>query len=174
MRLDRRAGALLLLIGGATEAARLIVFSGFAAVVLPGPAATALNVAPSAVIGAGLVATGFSFRGRARGALIVAGFVGLAVVVVNVVQIATRSPLGPGPSQLASLLGFAAVVAAAALLLSDRTQRGPARWAIAIPAGCIILFVGSLFVLPVAWFALLPGMSFAVAGALLVRRATTH
>ncbi len=151
------------------ELARLMIFSGFSSVALPEPATIAVNLIPSVIIGGGLVATGFSYRGRGRVALIVAGLLELAVVVVNIVQIATHSPLGPGPSELAYLISIAAVVVAAVLLLSDRTLHGSARWAIAIPAGCIVLFVVSLYALPVTWFYLLPGIGFAIAGVLLIR-----
>jgi hypothetical protein len=151
------------------DLARLIIFSGFASVAPAEPATIAVNVIPSAIIGVGLVATGISYWGRGRVALIVAGLLGLAVVVVNIVQIAAHSPLGPAPSQLAYLISYAAVVAAALLLLSDRTQRGSARWAIAIPAGCIVLFFVSLFTLPVTWFYFLPEIGYAIAGALLIR-----
>ena len=173
MRLDLRIGALLLLAGGVMEAARLIILSGFESVALPAPATIAMNVIPSAIIGGGLVATGLSFSGRGRVALIVAGLLQLGVVVVNTVQIATNSPLGPGPSELAYLVSIAAVVVAAVLLLSDRTLQGSGRWAIAIPAGCIVLFIVSLFTLPVTWFALLPGIGFAIAGVLLIRPGNT-
>jgi hypothetical protein len=43
MRVDRRIGALLLLIGGVMDLARLITFSGFAPVTLPEPASIAVN-----------------------------------------------------------------------------------------------------------------------------------
>jgi uncharacterized membrane protein len=169
MRLDRRIGALLLLIGGVMDLARLIIFTGFVSVASAEAATIAVNVIPSAIISVGLVATGFSYWGRGRVALIVAGLLGLAVVVVNSVQVAAHSPFGPAPSALAYLISFAAVIVAAVLLLSDRTQRGSARWAIAIPAGCIVLFFVSLFTLPVTWFYFLPEIGYAIAGALLIR-----
>jgi hypothetical protein len=48
MRVDRRIGALLLLIGGVMELARLIIFSGFVSVASAEPATIAVNVIPSA------------------------------------------------------------------------------------------------------------------------------
>lgn len=172
VRPDLRIGALLILIGGVLDLARLMIFSGFAAIALPEPALTAINVIPSAIIGLGLIAMGSALPGRRPVALIVAGLLGLVLVVVNVAQITANSPLGPAPSELAYLVSFASVVVAGVLLLTDNSQRGRARWAIAIPAGCIVLFVLSLFTLPLPWFQLFPGAGFAVAGALLCRSDT--
>ena len=102
-------------------------------------------------------------------ALTIAGGLELVVVAVNIAQIATGSPFGPGPSQLAFYLSFIAVIVAAAMLLADASLTGPVRWALAIPAGCIILALLSLFVLPFPWLGIFPGLGFAVAGALLLR-----
>ncbi len=153
--------------------ARLIIFSGFAAIALAEPASTSLNIFPSAIIGAGLLVTGLSYRRRARAAVVLAGILALLVAVVNVVQIATGSPLGPAPSEFAYLISLAAVILAAVTVLSDRTQSGPARWALAVPAACIALFVVSVFALPIPWLYLLPSVGFAFAGALLIRSRTT-
>lgn len=167
----RRLGSLLLLVGGLLEAARLLVF-GLVSVSLPEPVSTWVYVVPATCIGAGLIAIGVSIRGRGRVPLMIAGVLNLATVVVNIVQIATGSPLGPGPSQLAFLVSLAAVVVAAALLLSNPSPHGPARWAIAIPAAGIVLFFVGVYVPPLglARLDLLPGIGFAIAGVLLVRR----
>lgn len=80
-----------------------------------------------------------------------AGAVVLLTAVVNAVQLMAQSPLGPGPSELAYLASFTAVVVAAWLLLADRSLSGPARWALALPAACNVLLLVSFFVLPVSW-----------------------
>jgi hypothetical protein len=48
MRLDRRIGALLLLIGGVMDLARLVIFSGFALVALAERASIAIRSVPLA------------------------------------------------------------------------------------------------------------------------------
>jgi hypothetical protein len=175
----RRTGALLLLVGGLLgvvlplAGAFAISFSPSIPELITG----GLTSLPSASIGAGLIAIGVSSLGRGRFALIVAGALYLATVAVNIVQMATDSPFGPLPSQLATLVSFAAVVVAAALLLSNDSLRGPARWAMAIPAAGIVLFfvgvylplLGAVPVLGWLVFAL-PTIGFAIAGALLLRR----
>lgn len=110
-------------------------------------------------------------RGRNRIVLIIAGVLELLVTVVDAVQIAADSPLGPVPSQLAYDVSYLAVVVAAVFLLADQSLRGPMRWALAIAAGCILLFVMTLFTLPVPWLDLLPGVGFVIAGVTLLRAA---
>jgi hypothetical protein len=172
MKLDRRLGALLILVGGLLDAARLLVFIGFVSADLGTPASIAVYAIPSICVGVGLILIGISIRGRGRPPLVVAGILNLAVVVVNVIQIAWHSPLGPGPSGLAELVYLASVLVAAALLLSDSSLHGPARWAIAIPAACIVLFLVSIVFLPLQWarFDVLSAIGFAVVGVLLLRR----
>ncbi len=165
---DRRVGALLILVGGLLEAVRLLVF---VSVSLPMP--VAVYAVPSICIGGGLILLGVSIRGRGRPPLLAAGVLNLATVVVNAIQVAAHSPLGPGPSQLAEFAKFAAVVVAATLLLSDSSLRGPARWAISLPAACIVLFLVGLFLPPLPWARVdvLPAIGFAIAGVLLSRPA---
>ena len=175
----RRTGALLLLVGGLLGA--VLPLAGAFAISfppsIPEPVTAGLTSLPSACIGAGLVTIGVSALGRGRIALIVAGALYLATVAVNIVQSATDSPFGPLPSQLATFVSFAAVVVAAVLLLSNDALRGPARWALAIPAAGIVLFLlgvyvpllGAVPVLASLVFAL-PTIGFAIAGALLLRR----
>jgi len=173
MSLAQRIGAVLLLLGGLLEAARLIVFT-LVSPVWPVLASIAVNEGPSTCIGAGLVAVGVSIQGRGRLPLLIAGVLYLASVAVNIVQTVTLSPFGPGPSFLAWGTTFVAVVVAAAVLLSDRALRGPARWSIAIPAAGILLLIAGIYapLLGSVRIDLLPGIGFATAGALLLRR--TH
>jgi hypothetical protein len=168
-------GALLLLVGGTLDVARLVLFT---LVSVPSPEFVTMSVyaVPSTCIGAGLIAIGVAIRGRGRLPLIAAGVLNLVAVVVNIVQIATHSPLGPAPSQLAVVVALTADVVAGALLLSNASLRGPARWAIAIPAGCVLLLLVSLFVpvLGLARFDLLPGIGFTIAGVVLLRQTRPH
>ena len=171
MSLPRRIGAVLLLVGGLLETARLIVFT-LVSPVWPVLASIVVNLGPLACIGAGLIAVGISIRGRGRPALLIAGILYLVLVAEIGVQMATRSSFGPGPSFLAGGAALIAVMVAAALLLSDRALRGPARWALAIPAAGIVLLILGVFVPPLGSLRtdLLPGIGFAVAGLLLLRR----
>jgi hypothetical protein len=163
------------LVGGLLEAALLIVGMLVAvSPVLPVLARITVELAPFTCIGAGLVAVGVSIRGRGHLPLLIAGILYLGGVVVNGLQIATFSPFGPGPSFLAAGAAFVAVMVAAALLLSDGALRGTARWALAIPAACIVLQLVGLYTpglgsVPTDLF---PWIGFAIAGTLLLRR--TH
>ena len=173
MSLPRRSGAVLLLVGGLLETARLIVFT-LVSPLWPVAASIAVNLGPLACIGAGLIAIGISIRGRGRLALLIAGTLYLVLVAEIGVQTATRSSFGPGPSFLAGGAALIAVMVAAALLLSDRALRGPARWAIAIPAAGIVLLIVGVYAPSLGSLRtdLLPGIGFAAAGGLLLRR--TH
>jgi hypothetical protein len=144
------------------------VIASAGAVLEPAAIQSVLNLVPPVILGAGLIAIGTSLRRRHRATLTIAGGLELVVVAVNIAQIATGSPLGPGPSQLAFYLSFIAVIVAAVVLLADRSLTGRIRWALAIPAGCIIVSLASLFVLPLPWLGVLPGLGFAVAGVLLM------
>ncbi len=172
MTLARQVGAVLLVVGGVLETARLIVLT-LISPVWPLLLSMAVNLGPSLCIGAGLIALGVSTRGRGRLPLLVAGVLELVAVVVNAVQMATLSPFGPAPSLLAGVAAWAAVVVAAALLLTDRALQGPARSALAVPAACIVVLIVGVYApaLPAVRVDLLPGIGFAVAGALLLRRA---
>lgn len=173
MSLARRIGAVLLLVGGVLEAARLIVFT-IVSPAWPALASIAVNEGPSMCIGAGLVAVGVWIRGRGRLPLLIAGVLYLVLVAVDIVQTVTFAPSGPGPSFLAGAAAFLTVVVAAAVLLSDRRLRGPARWALAIPAAGFVLLIVGVYAPALGSLRtdLLPGIGFAVAGVLLLRQ--TH
>ena len=171
----RPIGAVLLLVGGLLDAARLVIFT-LMSPVWPVLASIAVNLGPSTCVGAGLIAVAVSIRGRGLLPLLIAGVLDLAAVAVNVVQTVTLSPFGPGPSFLAGGGALVSVVVAAAVLLSDRALRGPARWAVAIPAAGIVLLLVGVYVplLGAVRIDLLPGIGFAIAGALLLRRTHPH
>jgi hypothetical protein len=173
MGIPRRLDAALLIVGGVLDIVRLTMAAAAVGVGVD-PILLILDLIPPLPIGAGLIAIGLSLRRRNRVALIVAGVLELLVAVVNTVQFVAGSPLGPAPSQLAYYLSYLAVVVAAVFLLIDQSQHGPIRWALAIPAGCIVLFVLTLFALPLPWLDILPGVGFAVAGVILIARATAN
>lgn len=162
---------MLLIAGGLLEAATLTVGS-----FISPPGTTVLGAsllvgytAGVLLTGFGLIATGVSLAGRGRIALRIAGVLALVAVIVSGVQSATGAPLGPGPSQAASVLYVVAIVVAAVRLLSEASLHGAVRWAIAVPATCFILNVVAVFVpLPSPGVIVVPWVGTAVAGALLV------
>lgn len=165
----RGIGAALFILGGGAEIVRVLAThfatQSFAA---PPVVVAAITLGPSLVIALGAVTVGVSFRGRARLAFLLMGVFGLLAVAVNVIQIVLGSPLGPAPSQLAAALSFLATLAGAVLLLTDRATRTPARWALALPAGAILVLVAGMSLIPWdAWFAL-PAIGYVCGGSLLV------
>lgn len=170
----RRLGAATLVAGGLLETTRLIVLS-FISPVLPQVVGALIYAVPSICLGVGLIVLGSSSPRRGRIALAIAGGLSLLTVAVNFIQIALRSPLGPAPSLLASFLTFVSILAAAAVLLIDRSLSGPPRWAIGVPALAIAVLLITLYAPVPAAFDhanVLPPLGFAVAGALLLRYLT--
>lgn len=172
LRRWRHLSAMLLIVGGLLEAVALTVSSFISPPGTTFLGATILlgDTAGLVCIGCGLVTNGVSLAGRGRTALKIAGALAVVAAFVNAVQTATAAPLGPGPSQAAYVLYVITVVVAAARLLSNANLRGPARWAIAVPAGCFILNIVTLYVpVPSPGVFLLPWAGTAVAGVLLAR-----
>ena len=165
-------GAVLLIAGGLLETVALTIGSFISP---PGTSFLGATIllgytAGLVCIGCGLVANGVSLAGRGRTVLKIAGVLAVVAALVNAVQTATAAPLGPGPSQAAYVLYVITVVVAAARLLSNANLRGPARWAIAVPAGCFILNIVTLYVpVPAPGVFILPWVGTAFAGVLLVR-----
>lgn len=143
-------------------AAILLLGGGLLTLVLP--------LLGGVVIGAGLISLGIAVRGRGRPALLVAGALHLAAAAVHAAQIASGSPLGPGPSQLADLAKSAAVVVAAILVLTDASPLEAVRRTIAVAAGAVALFLLGSLLLPLPGIGLLPGLGFAIGGLLLLLR----
>lgn len=169
-----RVGALLLLLGGLVPGFLGLLGLAGVPLELPPPVGLVVEFGPLVCIGAGLIAVGLSLRGRGRPSLMIAGVLYLASVAAGIVQTATGAPFGSDPTFLVYYAAFASIPVAAALLLSDRTLRGPARWAIAIPAGCIVLMLVQSYapVLRGVPLYLMPSFGFAIAGVLLLRQ--TH
>lgn len=168
----RRVGAALLIVGGLADVPQVLAVQ-FAPQLLSGPElAVAVGFLTSPLlIAIGCIVLSTSYRGRGRLGFLIAGAFSVLLVAVNASQMALASPFGPAPSQLATVLSWAATLAGAALLLSDHTLSGPARWAFAIPGGCILLLVLGVFFLPWGGTFILPPLGYVVAGYLLLRTA---
>lgn len=170
----RRLGATAVIIGGVLDVARVIVTQlVFPSVAAPRIVVAAVALAPMLLIAVGAVAVALSYRARGRLAFLLAGISGLLVVAVNAAQILLESLWGPAPSQLAIAVNGASVIAGAVILLTDRTVRTPDRWSLALPAGCMLLVVPGMTVLPWAALAALPAVGY-VFGGILVLRTTNH
>ncbi|MFT4051911.1 MAG: hypothetical protein QM677_06630 [Microbacterium sp.] len=169
---SRGIGVALVVTGGALEIARIVITQ----LVLPSIAASPLIVAlvsltPSLLIAIGAMVVGTSYRARGRLGFMIAGASGMLFVAVNGIQILLDSPLGPAPSLLASALAFAATGAGAALLLADRTVRTPDRWALAIPAGCMVLFALCIIIVPWDVLLAIPAVGYIFGGFQVLRSA---
>jgi hypothetical protein len=173
-----RAGAALLIIGGALESAAL----GMGSITSP-PSTTVLGAALLSVYagawlltGAGLIATGSSLPGRGRTAVKIAGVLACIAGIVEAVQFVIGTPFGPAPTFATYFAYIMAVVVAGSRLLSDRTLRRAVRWSIAVPAVCLVLSIagdyvpllGALLSLP--GVVALPWVGTVFAGLLLIRR----
>lgn len=140
--MSTRVGAALLIVGGLLGVLQVLALL-FVPQLLSGPAlvlAVGFLTSPL-LIAIGCIILSTSYRGRGRLGFLIAGAFGVLLVAMNASQMALASPFGPAPSQLATVLSWAATLAGAALLLSDQTLGGPARWAFAIPGGCTLLLV---------------------------------
>jgi hypothetical protein len=168
----RRTGGALLVVGGVVEAVALGIGSLISppSDTVPGAGLLVGYAAGWACIGAGLLAGGRSLAGRGRVAMTIAGALALVVTAVDAVETAAGAPLGPAPSLAASALFVVALVAAAARLLSDSTQRAGVRWSMAVPSAALVLVLVGAEVVRAAppAVAVLPWAGMAAGGALLL------
>lgn len=169
----RRVGAMVVITGGIADIVRILLTQFAFPLVAASPVIVAVvHLTPTLLTAVGAVAVGMSYRARGRLAFLIAGSFGLLLVAVNAAQISLGSPLGPAPSQFAIAANVAATIAGAALLLTDRSVHTPERWALALPAGCTLLAVLSMALLPLAGLAALaalPAVGYIFGGFLVLR-----
>lgn len=166
----RRWGAIAVIVGGALEVFRVVLTQFvFPSIAAPRVTATVVALAPTLLIAVGLLAVGLSYNARGRLAFLIAAIFGLLLVAVNAAQILLASPLGPAPSQLAIALHGASTAAAAVILLSDRSVLTPDRWSLTLPAGCMLLVVLGMSLLPWTALAVLPAVGYIFGGYLVLR-----
>lgn len=167
----RRLGATLLIVGGLAGLLQGLWL--LAPGVLPWPdlVTGVVLLIPIILIAIACIVLSTSYRGRGRLGLLIAGAFGLLVVAVSASQTVLAYPFGPAPAFMAVGLSWIATLAAAGLLLSDRTMSGPARWAFAIPAACTLLQILNIYVLPWIGTFFLPSLGYIIAGYLLLRTA---
>ncbi|MFT4280023.1 hypothetical protein [Microbacterium sp.] len=171
MDIYRLAGGILLIVGGIADTAQMVV-GRFVSTPASPAVIVLITVGPTFLIAVGVLLLAPAVAGRARLGFVVAGVGALLLAVVNTVQIAAGSPLGPAPSQLASLLSLAALTAGAALVFWSDSTGDPLRWTLALPAIAAVLVLVSLFVFPWDGAHLLVPVAYAVSGALLLRPAS--
>lgn len=160
-------GGFLLILGGIADVTRVIAGSTISVPIAP-PLLAALTMGPALVVAAGCLVLASVFRGRARAgyALVAAG--GAILAIVNITQIVATPVAGPIPSQIAYGLSLLLTVAGGALALLGRAENVTNQWALAIPAGAVLLVAVSVLAVPLPGVEVMPPLGFAVAGAFLV------
>lgn len=166
----RRWGTIAVIVGGVLEVLRVVLTQlVFPSTASPRVTAAVVALAPTLLIAVGLLVVGLSYHARERPAFLIAAIFGLLLVAVNAAQIILGSPWGPAPSQLAIALHGASPAAGAVMLLSDRSVLTPDRWSLALPAGCMLLAVLGMSLLPWSALAVLPAVGYVFGGYLVLR-----